>query len=63
MSDEPLPDFIAMMDQARAQIVEMAKLMRDYHSALVASGFSEDQALALTMGFQTALVRTSGGAE
>lgn len=51
MSDEP--DRGALFDQMFAGLADFARLIRGYHLRLVAVGFSQEQALALTMQYQS----------
>ena len=61
MSDEPKPDWIAQLDQALRQVADAAKLTYAYYRGLVDAGFSEEQALALTLGWQAATLRGNAG--
>lgn len=57
MSDEQQPDWLAQFDQALRSVADAAKLTYAYYRGLVDAGFSEDQALALTLGWQAATLR------
>lgn len=57
MSDEQQPDPIAQLDQTLRTLIDLAKMIHGYHCGLVAAGFTEDQALALTIAYQTAVVQ------
>lgn len=57
MSDGELPDLVAALDQARASMTDLTQLLRAYHEHLVRTGFTEDQALMLTLGYQTRLIQ------
>lgn len=46
-------------DQAMMALLDMADLTRQYFVKLIAAGFSEDQALTLTINWQNALVTSS----
>lgn len=54
-------DFFAAMDQAQAIMGDVAKVVRAYHEALVAAGFSDDQAFQLAFAYQDVLLHS--GAE
>ncbi len=43
---------LAEVDQLGAALVAIAPAVRQYHAALVAEGFSEDQARDLTVAYQ-----------
>jgi hypothetical protein len=51
----------AEMDQAASAAKEMARAMRSFYAELSEQGFSEEQAMTLTLGWLTAMVRNSGG--
>ena len=53
MSDEEDP--IAALDQAMRALVDTARVLFAHFSALKEQGFTDDQALALTVAFQTAI--------
>lgn len=55
--DDQIPDPLAGFDQALRQLVDVAKAARAYHVALVEQGFTVEQALELTVAFQTTLMR------
>lgn len=63
MSDDELPDVVAMLDQALVAMANVAKLIRAYHVALVEQGFAEEQALLLTLQYQTRLLEASEASE
>jgi hypothetical protein len=46
-----------MLDQAMRSMVDLAKVLRAYHEELVGVGFTEDQALALTLAYQMRLLQ------
>jgi hypothetical protein len=50
-----VPDPIAALDQALAGMPNMARILRAYYDALIAQGFTEHQATALTKGYQRTL--------
>ncbi|KKM42279.1 hypothetical protein LCGC14_1563210 [marine sediment metagenome] len=55
-SFNPLSALLAQQANREQQVAAMAELagaLRDYYTAVVAEGFDEDQALELTMAFQT----------
>lgn len=56
MSEEQQPDWIAQLDQALRTVADAARLTYAYYCGLVEAGFSEDQALALTLGWQAATI-------
>jgi hypothetical protein len=58
MSDE-VPDPLAALDQIMRAVIDVAKAVWGYYQALVEQGFTADQALALTLDYQRALL--SGG--
>lgn len=60
MSDE-IPDPLAMMEQLLRGLVDVAKVTRTYYESLLDSGFGEQEAMQLTIAFQTQLQR--GGME
>lgn len=47
------PDLVAAMGQLAMAVREQARVMHSYYSALVECGFTPDQALALTLAYQT----------
>lgn len=61
MSDEQQPDWVAQVDQALRQVTDAARLTYAYYRGLVDAGFGEDQALALTLGWQAATLRQAAG--
>jgi hypothetical protein len=58
---EEVPDPIAALDQALRACVDLARGMRAYYQACVAQGFTETQALRLTIGYQASLMTLAGG--
>lgn len=46
------PDPIAAFDQALRGMTEWAKMMRAHYEAMVAVGFTFEQAFALTLAYQ-----------
>lgn len=51
MSDQQ-PDWVAQLDQARAGLADMGKMLRSYYQGAVDAGFDPEQAIALTCHFQ-----------
>jgi hypothetical protein len=51
VSDEP--DFTALFDQALAELRTRAQFVRGYYGMLIGEGFTESQALRLTVAFQS----------
>lgn len=45
-------EFLQALEQLEASLRDLAPVLATYYKALVASGFSEDQALALVEGVQ-----------
>lgn len=58
---EEIPDPLAAFDQAIRAATDVARLVHNYFEALVASGFSEPQALVLTAAWQTQLIASGQG--
>ena len=58
MTDE-IPDLGAQIDQMLRASVDIAHVLRGYHVALVGEGFTEDQALQLTLAFYHELMEAS----
>lgn len=56
MPDAPF-DITAELDQMAAGLRDLAPVIRTYLTALTAQGFTDDQALAITVGWQAALLR------
>lgn len=56
MSDEPVPDPLAQLDQAMAEMATLAKIIHAHYAAMLAAGFTCDQALALTLSYQATVV-------
>ena len=48
-------DPLAALDQARKAIVDISALIFDYYNALTTRGFTEEQALMLTVDYQRQL--------
>lgn len=59
MSDDaqPVNDPIAQVDQMIACMGDWASLMRSHFTKHVEAGFAPEQAFALTLAYQTALVQ------
>lgn len=60
---EPMPDWVAAMDQVHANVRELAKLVATYHKGLVENGFDEGQAFTLTLMYQQAITAKPGDAD
>ena len=60
--EDPLPKLRADLDQAIAGMAEVARLLHGYFTQLVAAGFSERQALTMTVACQRHLL-TNGAAD
>jgi hypothetical protein len=58
MSDLP-PDWIAAIDQALRGVADVARLVRAYYAALVEAGFAVEEALALTLAYQTTILQSA----
>ena len=54
--DGETKNLTALADQAAEEIKQFAPIMWSYFNALVAQGFTRQEALELTMGYQAALV-------
>ena len=54
--NEEGPDIIAAVDQWSATVKQYARVMRSYYEALMAEGFNAEQALALTLAYQSRVV-------
>ncbi len=66
MSDDPrdvLAKMRADLDQAIASFPQTANLLRGHYSAHVAAGFTDTQAMTLTLGFQSWMLNGDHGAE
>ncbi len=61
-SEDPLPKLRADLDQAIAGMAEFARLVHGYFTQCVAAGFSERQALSLTVAYQRHLL-SNGAAD
>jgi hypothetical protein len=60
MSDETPPvDLVAAIDQLLRGLADVAKIVRVYHLALIEQGFTQAEALQLTMAYQSGLQRGS----
>lgn len=59
--DDPLVAMRACVDQAIAEAIEPARLIRGHFEAYVAAGFTEPQALALTRDFAGIIWRGQRG--
>lgn len=46
-------DFVAEMDQMKAMLGTMAKVLHGYYFDLIKEGFDDDQALMLVMSWQS----------
>ena len=55
--------FAAMAEQAVAASGQVAKMMFGYYKELIDSGFSDDQAMILTVSYQQEFMRASQGGE
>lgn len=58
--DKPTPDWIAQLDQMNAGLRDLAKAIGTYYVALIETGFTAEQAIVLTVGFQATFVATLG---
>lgn len=58
---EDFGDWGALLDQAQAASVEMAKLLRRYYRALREEGFTPSEALLLTDSYGRGLMETPIG--
>jgi hypothetical protein len=56
VNDDDFPDPLAAFDQGLRALVDMAKALRAYYVALVAEGFTEEQAFGLTAAWQMHLL-------
>jgi hypothetical protein len=54
------PDLVAMMDQARASLDQLAKLLAAYADALLAQRFAPDQAFTLVLNLQASILNGGG---
>jgi hypothetical protein len=52
---EERPDILAGMDQLLRGLVDVARIVRAYYTALVEQGFTESEAMILTCQYQTGL--------
>lgn len=57
--DDPFAKMVADLDQVVAGMPMVARLLRAYFGALVAQGFTESEALALTLNYQSATLRAA----
>jgi hypothetical protein len=53
--DEDVPDPLANLDQAMAELRTMGRILRAHFDAMVSAGFDVTQALKLTIGYQQAI--------
>ncbi len=60
--DDPLPKLRAELDQAIAGMAEFTRLMHGYFTQCVTAGFSERQALTMTVAYQRHML-TNGAAD
>ncbi len=61
--EDPLPKLRADLDQAIAGMAEFARLVHGYFTQCVAAGFSERQALSLTVAYQRHLLTNGASSE
>lgn len=59
--DQPMPDFLAALDQVSAALVDLAKALAGYYTALVESGVPHDAATALACEMQSTLIFGQNG--
>lgn len=57
MSDDEIPDPLAALDQLLATVADVAKVVGAYYHALREQGFTDVQALELTVVYQLAILR------
>lgn len=56
MTDEPEDDEIIDWTAIREASIHMAELFYSYHQALIAAGFSDANAIKLTLGYQNSFL-------
>ena len=52
-------DPIAALDQALRSLTDVARILHTFYTALVAEGFTEEQALEMTIAYQLELHRSA----
>lgn len=54
--EQPIRDLVALLDQARAALTDVALLLADYRRQLIDAGFDRDDALELCVELQRAII-------
>lgn len=60
MSDDETPDPLAQFDQLIAGVKDWLKVVHAYYTAALAQGFDANQAMALTIAYQAAILPRTG---